>query len=106
MSRPSLFERLKRARIVQILLVYLGASWVVLQVTEVLQDSLALPAWVMPVAVILLLVGLVIISATALVQSLPQTAAREEAGEVPTDWEIAPGEVVASLRAGRLPHLT
>jgi tetratricopeptide (TPR) repeat protein/TolB-like protein len=106
MSRPSLPERLKRARIVQILLVYLGASWVVLQVTEVLQASLALPAWVTPVAVILLLVGLVIISATALVQSLPQTTAREEAGEVPTDWQIAPGEVVASLRAGRLPHLT
>ncbi|MFQ5536519.1 MAG: hypothetical protein ACE5GJ_03620 [Gemmatimonadota bacterium] len=106
MSTPTLPERLKRARIVQVLLVYLGASWVVLQIADVLVDALSLPDWVLPVAVLLLLVGLVIILATAWVQSLPSTTAAEEAGKIPTDWEVAPADALASLKSGRLPHLT
>ena len=106
MSRPSLFQRLKRARAVQVLLVYLGASWGVLQVADFLQGLLSLPDWVLPVAFILLLVGAVVILATAWIQSLPSTTAREEAGEIPTDWQIAPADAVASLRAGKVPHLT
>jgi tetratricopeptide (TPR) repeat protein len=106
MSEPSLITRLKRARIVQVLLVYLGASWVVLQIADVLQDAVALPQWVSALAVLLLLIGLVIILATAWVQALPSTTAGEQAGELPTDWEIAPGDVLDSLKSGRLPHLT
>lgn len=106
MTEPPLWDRLKRARVVQILLVYLGASWIVLQITETLMGILDLPAWVGPVALLLLLVGLFVVLATAWVQSLPRTTEREEAGEVPTDWQVAPGEALASLRHGRLPHLT
>lgn len=106
MTSPPLMERLKRARIVQVVLVYLGASWAVLQVADLLQQGLNLPSWVIPVAVILLLIGLVIILATAWVQSLPSTTAREQAGEIPTDWQVAPADAIASLRAGKLPHLT
>jgi TolB-like protein len=105
-DRPSLVERLRRARIVQVLVVYLGASWAVLQVADLLQSGLDLPEWVMPVSVILLLIGLVIILATAWVQALPSTTAKEEAGEVPSDWEIAPKDAVTSLLSGELPHLT
>jgi tetratricopeptide (TPR) repeat protein/TolB-like protein len=107
MSQPtSLWERLKHARVVQILAVYFGASWVVLQIADVLVDGLNLPAWVLPVTIILLLIGMVVIIATAWVQSLPGTTAREQAGELPTDWQLAPREAISSLRAGRLPHLT
>lgn len=106
MSTPSLWDRLKKARVVRILLFYGGVSWVVLQITETLTGLLSLPEWVGPVAVLLLFVGLVVVLATAWVQSLPQTTAREEAGEIPTDWQVAPGDVFASLRRGRLPHLT
>ena len=88
------------------LAVYLGASWVVLQIADVLQDAVGLPQWVSAFAVLLLLIGLVIILATAWVQSLNTTTAKEEAGEIPTDWEIAPAEALKSLRSGRLPHLT
>lgn len=105
-ERPTLFERLKRARIFQVLAVYLGASWMVLQIADVLQDAVGLPSWVSALAVLLLLIGLIIILSTAWVQSLPSTTAREEAGEIPTDWEIAPADVLESLKAGRLPHLT
>jgi tetratricopeptide (TPR) repeat protein len=106
MATPSLWSRLKQARIVQVILVYLGISWGVLQAVDVLQNTLALPDWVGPVAVILLFIGLVIIGATAWVQSLPSTEAREATGEVPSDWQIAPRDLGRSLVAGRLPHLT
>lgn len=106
MLENDLWTRIKRARIVQVILVYLGASWAILQAVDVLLGTLALPEWVGPLVVILLLVGLVIIGGTAWVQSLPSTTAREEAGEVPGDWEIAPADIGRSLAAGRLPHLT
>ena len=106
MSKPNLWTRIKEARIVQVLLVYLGASWGILQVVDVLQNTLDLPAWIAPVALILLIIGLVIILATAWVQALPSTTAREKAGEVPGDWEVAPGEIFSSIASGDLPHLT
>jgi len=54
MTPPSLWDRIRRARIVQVLVVYLGACWAVLQITDVLTDALSLPRWVLPVAVLLL----------------------------------------------------
>lgn len=106
MATPSLWSRLKQARIVQVLLVYLGASWGILQVVDVLQNALMLPDWVAPVAVILLLIGLLVILATAWVQSLPSTEAREATGEVPSDWQIAPRDLGRSIVSGKIPHLT
>jgi len=106
MNELPLIARLKRARIFQVLLVYLGAAWVVLQFVDTLVGLLSLPAWVGPVAVVLMGIGLMVVLATAWVQSLPSTTAKEEAGELPTDWQVAPADVVASLKAGRLPHLT
>ncbi|MEJ2206314.1 MAG: hypothetical protein P8170_19665, partial [Gemmatimonadota bacterium] len=106
MPNPGLIERLKRARVVQVLVVYLGASWLILQLADVLQEAVGLPAWVSGFSVLLLLIGLVVVLATAWVQAKPGTTARERAGEIPTDWEIAPADVVASLRRGKLPHLT
>jgi tetratricopeptide (TPR) repeat protein len=105
-DQPSLFERLKRARIVQVLLVYLGASWGVLQLADVLTGTAGLPQWVGAFTLLLLAIGLIIILATAWVQSLPSTTAAEEAGERPSDWQVAPAEALASLKAGKLPHLT
>jgi tetratricopeptide (TPR) repeat protein len=106
MSQPDLFTRIRQAKIFQVLAVYLGASWVVLQVADILQEALRLPEWVLPVAVLLLFVGMVVILSTAWVQSLASTTAAEEAGEVPTDWQVAPREAITSLLSGRLPHLT
>jgi TolB-like protein len=106
MPTQNLLERLKQARIVQVLIVYLGASWAILQIAEVLGEALSLPDWILPVCVLLLLVGFVIILATAWVQSLPATTAAEEAGERPSDWQVAPGAALESLKSGSLPHLT
>ena len=106
MSRQSLWQRIRHARVAQVLLVYIGASWVLLQISELLVDALRLPDWVLPFTVILLLVGALVVGATAWVQSLPSTTEREAAGDVPGDWEIAPREALSSLLRGRMPHLT
>ena len=106
MSDRGLWSRLKTARLVQVLAVYLGASWVVLQVVQVLQEGLRLPAWIVPVTLILLAVGLLVVLATAWVQSHPLVEAKEEAREVPGDWELALAGVVDSVGRGEIPHLT
>jgi hypothetical protein len=100
------WDRLKRARIVRVLVVYLGAAWGVLEVADLLQDSLSLPNWVVPVALLLLLIGLVVIVSTALVQAMPGIGQKQDAGELPGAWEVDPKDLADSLKKGKLPHLT
>ncbi|MBT8477442.1 MAG: tetratricopeptide repeat protein [Gemmatimonadetes bacterium] len=100
------WDRLKRARIVRVLLVYFGAAWGVLEVADLLQDSLSLPDWVVPVALLLLLIGLVVIVSTAFVQATPGTEQKQDAGELPGAWEVDPKDIAESLKKGKLPHLT
>jgi len=78
----------------------------VLEVADLLQDSLSLPNWVVPVALLLLLIGLVVIISTAFVQATPATGQKQDAGELPGAWEVDPKDFAASLKKGRLPHLT
>jgi tetratricopeptide (TPR) repeat protein len=106
MPGRSAWSRLKSSRLAQVLLVYLGVSWVVVQVVSDLRDMLMLPAWIGPVTIILLGIGLIIMLATAWVQSSPATDARERADEVPGSWELDLGDALRSVRHGRLPHLT
>ncbi len=106
MTAPPLWRRLKDARAFQVLVVYLGACWFVLQLVATLRELLALPAWIGPVTVVLLGAGALVVGATAWVQSLPATTVAEEAGERPSDWQVAPADALQRLRAGRLPHLT
>lgn len=107
MAGPNDFwTRVKSARIVQVLVAYLAVSWGILQVADILQQSLELPPWVQPVALLLLVIGFVIIAATAWVQSHPATAERAARDEVPEAWELQPSEIGQALARGRLPHLT
>jgi hypothetical protein len=103
---PSFWTRLKEARIVPVLLAYLVAGWGILLLVDLLQERFGLPDWMDPVAIILLLVGLVIVSATAWKLSHPLNKARRAAGQVPGDWEVDPGTLVGDLVVGRVPHLT
>jgi TolB-like protein/Flp pilus assembly protein TadD len=97
---------MRRARLVRVLLVYLAAGWLLLQVTSLFIQSFDLPAWFLPAAVLLLAIGLVIVVATAWVQSHPHAASRAARDEVPASWEIDLGDATASVKQGRLPHLT
>lgn len=53
----------------QVLILYLGASWGVLEVVDVLKDNMGLPDWVFPFAVVLLLIGLPVMLGTAAIQA-------------------------------------
>jgi tetratricopeptide (TPR) repeat protein len=105
-SPAGFWSRVKQSRIAQVVIAYLAVSWAVLQVTEIMQQAFGFPSWVLAVAVLLLAVGVVIIVATAWVQSHPLTSARAAREEVPDSWEVEAGEITASLVQGRLPHLT
>jgi tetratricopeptide (TPR) repeat protein len=106
MSLPDFWTRIRQARLVQVLVVYVGASWLVLQVAAALTSVLSLPEWVGPVAVILLLIGLVIVMATAWVHATPRAVQPGAAAPKPEAWQLDVRGVGTSLRRGRLPHLT
>ena len=61
----------------QVLVLYMGASWGVLEVVDVLKDNMGLPDWVFPFAVVLLLIGLPVMLGTAAIQA--RFAAQREA---------------------------
>lgn len=104
--RGDVWTRVKRSRLLQILLVYVGVSWLLLQTTGLFIESFGLPDWAMPAAVLLLVIGLVVIGATAWVQSHPLTRARARAGELPRAHALDVGELTRSVRRGEMPHLT
>jgi tetratricopeptide (TPR) repeat protein len=56
--------------ILQVLGIYAAASWAVLEVVDVVTERMGLPEWVFPFALVLLLIGLPILLATSVVQSL------------------------------------
>lgn len=106
MARHGFWSRVRKSRLVGVLAVYLGASWIALQIINEMGEALAFPTWVAPVALALLVVGLVVVLATAWVQSHPLIDSREASDEVPRSWEVDVGGLRESLRRGALPHLT
>ncbi len=106
MSSDNFWARVKSARMVQVLVAYTVVAWGIIQVTDIFQESLALPPWMQPVTLILLVIGFVIIGATAWVQSHPATAERAARDEIPEPWELQASEIPQALAKGRLPHLT
>ncbi len=79
-----LIREVHRRSLWQVLGIYLVASWVVFEVVQTLTEGLELPAWLPAFALVLLLVGLPIVLATAFVQEgmAPLGSAAESAVEV------------------------
>ena len=73
----------------QVLLVYLTASWVVYQIALDLAEGLGLPDWVPPTVLILLMVGLPVVLATAFIQEGAPGAHHEPASD---DAGLAAGD--------------
>lgn len=69
-----LVSEIHRRSLWQVLGIYLGGSWVAYQVVLSLVQGLGLPDWVPPVALILFLIGLPVVLATAFVQEQPVAA--------------------------------
>lgn len=86
----------------QVLGMYLGMSWIVLQVVDVIGNNFGLPDWVAPAALILLLVGLPIVLATAFVQKGLRPTSPVPAGEGTTLSDKHPAADPSATTAHRL----
>lgn len=75
----NLLRETHRRAVWQVLAVYVGVSWAVLQVVDVLTQNMGLPPWVFPFALVLLLLGLPVMLATAIIQGRASVAGTEEA---------------------------
>ena len=84
-----LIHEAHRRSLWQVLGIYLAGSWIALQVVAQLADSVGFPDWVEPFALVLLVIGLPIVMATAFVQEgvAPAKAVESEDGGDP---ELAP----------------
>ncbi len=67
-SIRQLIHEIHRRSLWQVLGIYLLASWAVLQVVDTLGGALRLPEWLEPLALVLLIIGLPIVLATAFIQ--------------------------------------
>ncbi len=76
-----LIREIHRRSLWQVLGIYLVGSWFVLQVVDTMVGALKLPDWAPPIALILLIIGLPIVLATAFVQEGTARSTREHAGE-------------------------
>jgi tetratricopeptide (TPR) repeat protein len=63
-----IIREIHRRSIWQVLAVYAAGSWVAIQVTGLLTQTAGLPDWVPPTALVLLIIGLPVVLATAVVQ--------------------------------------
>ncbi len=87
------FDRLLRwfrqRRLLQVLAIYLGASWLILEITDVFIDKLALPAWFFPAAIVLLLIGFTVVVGTAIIEGAtvvaPAVEPEARASKAPTE---------------------
>ncbi len=85
-----LIHEAHRRSLWQVLGIYLAGSWISLQVVAQLADSVGFPDWVEPFALVLLVIGLPIVMATAFVQEGVAPARAEpieggdESGQAPT----------------------
>jgi len=83
-----LIREIHRRSLWQVLGIYVVGSWIALQVVDVLANNFGLPTWFPPFALALLVIGLPIVLATAVVQEGPlsskavdaETAEPEEPG--------------------------
>jgi tetratricopeptide (TPR) repeat protein len=90
-----LLRETHRRAVWQVFAVYVGVSWAVLQVVDVVTQNMGLPPWVFPFALVLLLLGLPVMLATAIIQG--RMTGAESASE--SDWESVPTSTVPAPSA-------
>jgi tetratricopeptide (TPR) repeat protein len=105
----NLVREIHRRSLWQVLGIYLAGSWVALQVVEQLAEAAALPDWLRPFSLALLILGFPIVMATAFVQE-GISAKRPEAPPVEPDVapepepESLPAPAAPSSSPARTPH--
>jgi hypothetical protein len=93
-SPQELLRELHRRSVWQVVGIYLATSWGVLNAVDVLTGFAGLPDWTPTMALVLLLIGFPIVTATAVIQKgMPGggTGASGEASSAPSEGEVASG---------------
>lgn len=104
-----LIHEIHRRSLWQVLAIYLGGSWLVLQVVDTMAGALSLPDWSASFALFALVIGLPIVLATAFVQEgvTKRNAAAEQddveraqtaSSEAPSEPESTPGRHLLSWK--------
>ncbi len=95
----NLIHEIHRRSLWQVLGIYLAASWIVLQVIDVLGNNFGLPEWVPPFALVLLLLGLPVVLATAFIQEGVGGSREVEIGSA-REGELSRAEAPSSAASG------
>ncbi len=102
MSRlKQLIQEVHRRSLWQVLLIYIGAGWIVFEIVQTVTEGLDLPQWFPAFAALLLLIGLPIVLATAFVQEGISPSRRHDATLMPgaePGSEARPREVAGARR--------
>jgi tetratricopeptide (TPR) repeat protein len=94
MSRLQQFiHEIHRRSLWQVLLIYVGGAWICYEIIDTITDRLALPEWLPVLAIILFLIGLPVVLATAFVHEVapPMVA--------PAEWEQLTEAEAAGIEA-------
>lgn len=75
----SLIERARSIHLVRVVGVYIIAAWAILQAVDLFVSQFGLPGWFFQASLVLLLIGLPVVAATALVQIAADRRAEEAA---------------------------
>ena len=94
---------IRLARLGRVLIAYVVASLITWQLVHALTTKLLLPDWVEPLAIALLVVGLLVILVTGWVQARPTW---ERSVQQKPAWALDLSEAVEELRHQRIPELT
>lgn len=94
-----LIHEIHRRSLWQVLLIYAVGSWVVFQVVQTLTEGLGLPTWFPAFALVLLLIGLPIVLATAFVQEGVRPSVDADPTLLPTGESAVRGDRSAPTRS-------
>ncbi len=95
-----LIREIHRRSLWQVMAIYIGASWAVLEAADVTVNRLSLPEWVYGVALLLLLVGLPVVLATAFIQEGIAPASSEPAAPTTGADEMGQASTALPARTG------
>jgi hypothetical protein len=73
----------------QVLLIYVGGAWICYEIIDTITDRLALPEWLPVLAIILFLIGLPVVLATAFVHEVAPPMVTRADQEQLTEAEAA-----------------
>ena len=97
MSRlRQLISEVHRRSLWQVLLIYVGTAWFGYEIIDAITERLALPDWLPVIAIILFIIGLPIVLATAVVQEGGPSLGRADPTLIPDADQVARPQAVGA----------